>query len=860
MTAKADIRRIIKERVLVTDGGTGTYLQAVGLKAEDFGGPRYEGCNERLCELRPDLISRMHSDYLDAGADIIETNSFGAISVVLAEYGLEASARALAKKSAELASRCAAERSTSEKPRFAAGSMGPTNKSIFVTGGVSFDELKAAYLEQALGLVEGGADLLIVETAHDIINLKAGLEAAFVAGRSLGRELPVIASATFDRSGLMLSGQNVEAFYAALEYYPLLAIGCNCGAGPEQMGGPLKTLAAISRFPLFCMANNGLPDENGRYSMTPEQFAEAMMVHAKKGLLSIMGGCCGTSTPHIKALSSKASQAVPFRPLAESRRAVSGAEALFFDEVDRPVLVGERANSIGSKIFRELVAQGKWDEAVGVARRQAKAGAHILDICLANPERDEKADSAEFLSRVTRAVRTPLMVDTTSFEVAEAAAKSCPGKIIWNSVNLEHGSERLMQAARLNRRFGTTLVVGCIDENKEEGMALTAARKVEVARRAHKLLAEGGVPDSDIIFDALVFPVASGQEKYALAASETAAAIASLKKEFPGCATLLGVSNVSFGLPPAAREALNSIFLNQCVKQGLDMAIVNTEKMRRHASLSEEEKKLGEELLSRATPERVAAFAALYRTAQARPAETRAALPPEEFLRRAVLEGSCEGVAQAALALARETGAQSVINGPLSLAMAEVGKLFAAGELIVTEVLQSAQAMKTAVDALEPELKKSAAGAQRGTILLATVRGDVHDIGKNLVRIIFESNGFAVRDLGVKVPNEKIVRAAGELKPDVIGLSGLLTRSAEAMVSVAEDLAAAGVDIPLLAGGAVLSEKFVALKLAPHYRGPVFFASDAMRGLEAASALLSARREQALAANRDAQLRLAGER
>ena len=858
MTAKPDIRKIIQERVLVTDGGTGTYLQTAGLKPEDFGGARYEGCNERLCELRPDVIGRMHDDYLDAGADIIETNSFGAISVVLAEYGLEGSARALARKSAELASRCAAARSTPEKPRFAAGSMGPTNKSIFVIGGTGFDELKAAYLEQALGLIEGGADLLIVETAHDIINLKAGLEAAFVAGRSLGREVPVIASATFDRSGLMLSGQNVEAFYAALEYFPLLAIGCNCGAGPEQMGGPLRTLAAISRFPLFCMANNGLPDENGRYCMTPDQFAEAMLVHAKKGLLNIMGGCCGTSTPHIKALSVLAKQAVPFRPLPESRRAVSGAEALFFDEVDRPVLVGERANSIGSKIFRELVAQGKWDEAVGVARRQAKAGAQILDICLANPERDEKADSAEFLSRVTRAVRTPLMVDTTNFEVAEAAAKNCPGKIIWNSVNLEHGPDRLMQAARLNRRFGTALVVGCIDELKEEGMALTAARKLEVARRAHKLLAEGGVPDSDIIFDALVFPVASGQEKYATAAAETAAAIALLRREFPGCATILGVSNVSFGLPPAAREALNSIFLHQCVGQGLDMAIVNTEKMRRHASLSEEEKKRGEELLSRASAERAASFTALYRAAQAKPAETGVKLPPAEFLKRAVLDGSCEGVAEAALAVARETGAQAVINGPLSLAMAEVGKLFAGGELIVTEVLQSAQAMKTAVDALEPELKKSAGGARRGSILLATVRGDVHDIGKNLVRIIFESNGFAVRDLGVQVPNEEIVRVAREIKPDAIGLSGLLTRSAEAMISVAADLKAAGVEAPLLAGGAPLSEKFVALKLAPKYSGPVFYAADAMRGLEAVSGLLSPQRAEVVQANRQAQERLCG--
>ncbi|HOX23103.1 MAG TPA: dihydropteroate synthase, partial [Elusimicrobiales bacterium] len=600
----------------------------------------------------------------------------------------------------------------------------------------------------------------------------------------------------------MLSGQDVESFYLALEHYPLLAIGCNCGAGPEQMGLPLKTLAAISRFPLFCMANNGLPDENGRYGMKPEQFAEAMMEHVRKGLLNIAGGCCGTSVPHIRELAKLATQAKPLSPLKKPRSGVCGAEALFFDEIEPPVLVGERANSIGSKIFRELVAQGKWDEAVGVARRQAKAGAHVLDICLANPERDETSDSAEFLSRVVKAVRTPLMVDTTNFAVAEAAAKACPGKIIWNSVNLEHGPERLLQAAQLNRRFGTMLVVGCIDENKEEGMALTSARKLEVARRARKLLADNGVPDRDIIFDALVFPVASGQEKYATAAAETAAAIALLKKEFPDCFTLLGVSNVSFGLPPVAREALNSLFLHHCVRQGLDMAIVNTEKLRRHASLSEEEKSLGSALLEKASAERAAAFAGLYRAA-AKPADkTAASLPPEEFLRRAILEGACEGVAKAALELAGKAGAQEVINGPLSGGMAEVGKLFAKGELIVTEVLQSAQAMKTAVDALEPELKKSASGAKRGKLLLATVKGDVHDIGKNLVRIIFESNGFDVSDVGVKVPNEDIVGWAKQSAPDIIGLSGLLTRSAEAMISVAEDLSAAGIRAPLLIGGA----------------------------------------------------------
>ncbi|MDD4005528.1 MAG: dihydropteroate synthase, partial [Elusimicrobiaceae bacterium] len=462
------------------------------------------------------------------------------------------------------------------------------------------------------------------------------------------------------------------------------------------------------------------------------------------------------------------------------------------------------------------------------------------DICLSNPERNEPADAKEYLSRVIKAVRSPVMIDTTSPEVAELAARLCPGKSVWNSVNLEHGTAKLEKAAELNRLYGTAVVAGCIDDDPDEGMAVSAERKLEVASAMVRLLTEYGMPPEDILLDALVFPVASGQEKYARAAAETVAAIAGFKKHFPKCRTILGVSNVSFGLPPAARETLNSVFLHRCVKAGLDAAIVNIEKLRRFASLSGREITLAGALLENAGQAAVAEFAALYR--EKKPAVRGPSGDPARALKTAVLEGDRAPVAAAVAALLDKLTPLEIINGPLSQAMAEVGALFGKGELIVTEVLQSAEVMKGAVTALEPELKKTSA-PPRGRLLLATVAGDVHDIGKNLVHMIFASNGFEVLDLGVKTPTETIIRNARSFRPDVIGLSGLLTRSAEAMIGVARDLSAAGIHTPLQVGGAALSEKFVFSKIAPAYSGPVIYCPDAMHGLARALELIKAKTE-----------------
>ncbi|MDA8243470.1 MAG: homocysteine S-methyltransferase family protein [Elusimicrobia bacterium] len=826
---KEEIKKILEKRIPVFDGAMGTYLPQFGLKEADYAG--HEGLNEILSVTRPDIVARVHEDYLAAGADFVETNTFGANAAVLAEYGLRGRAREFNLASAKLAKAAAEKFSKDGRKRYAAGSVGPTNKALFVTGGLSFDDMRALYLEQMTALIDGGADLLLLETAHDVLNLKAGLAAARLAFGKAGRELPVIVSATMDERNKMLSGHDAEAFFAAMEHFPLAAIGFNCSTGPEGLALRLERLAARSQFPVFAMPNAGLPDENGRYLQTPETFSAVMSDFGRKGLLNAVGGCCGTSPAHIKALAAAVAGLKPRAPRPAAPWVVAGTEALFFDEIEPPAMVGERNNSIGSKKFRDMVAAGDWDGAVALAKSQAAAGAHMLDVCLANPERDELADVKELVPRLARAVRLPLMTDTTSTGVMEEVLKLVPGKALLNSVNFEFGTDKPRAAAELVKTYGGKLVFGCIDEDKKAGLPLDAERKTAIARRAYAFLTkECGLKPEDIIFDTLVFPVAVGGE-HAKTAHETIKAIAAIKKEFPGVRTILGVSNVSFGLPPASREVLNSVFLHHAVKAGLDLAIVNIEKLKRFASISENERALAEDLVFARRPDAAAAFAARYRDAKKGPAAPAAQdAPAEERLRLAVLNGARAGVPEAVEELLEKEPPLFIINGPVMKAMAEVGKLFACGDLIVTEVLQSAEAAKAAVTALEPALKAQKA-PKRGKVLLATVKGDVHDIGKNLVGIIFESNGFEVEDLGVKVPPEDIAAAAAKSRPDFVGLSGLLVRSCEQMTVTARELAKAGLDCPLLVGGAALTAKYTETSIVPHYKGPVFYAKDAMEGL-----------------------------
>jgi len=829
MTSNNEIKKLLAERIPVFDGAMGTYLQGFNLKDSDYAG--YEGLNEMLSLSRPDIVTKVHEDYLAAGADFIETNTFGANAAVLAEYGLQGRVREFDLASAKLAKAAALKFSKPGRPRYVAASVGPTNKALFVTGGLSFDELRDIYLEQLTALIDGGADLLLLETAHDILNLKAGLAAVRLAHKKAGRELPVIVSATMDGRNKLLSGHDTEAFYAAVEHYQLAAIGFNCSSGPEGLGLRLERLAARAQYPVFAMPNAGLPDENGRYLQTPETFSAVMADYARKGLLNAAGGCCGTSPAHIKALAEAVAGVKPRAPRAAAPWTISGVEALFYDEIEPPVMAGERNNSIGSKKFRDMVAAGDWDGALLLAKAQAAAGAHLLDVCLANPERDELADVKTFIPKLARAVRLPVMTDTTDLAVMEEVLKTVPGKAVLNSVNFEFGPEKPRAAAELVKTYGAKLVFGCIDEDKAHGLPLDAARKVAIARRAYAFLTgECGLKAEDIIFDTLVFPVAVGGE-HAQTAHETIKAIAEIKKEFPGVKTALGVSNVSFGLPPVSREVLNSVFLHHAVKAGLDVAIVNIEKLKRYAAISPEERELAEDLIFARRPDAAQAFAARYRDAKktaAAPAAQDA--PPAEKVYAAILNGSRAGIEEAIIALLGKESPLDIVNGPVMKAMAEVGRQFSAGDLIVTEVLQSAEAARAAVKALEPALKAQKA-PKRGRLLLATVKGDVHDIGKNLVNIIFESNGFEVEDLGVKVPPEDIAAAAAKSRPDFIGLSGLLVRSCEQMTVTARELAKAGVKAPLLVGGAALTEKFTLNSIAPDYPGPVFYSRDAMEGL-----------------------------
>jgi 5-methyltetrahydrofolate--homocysteine methyltransferase len=832
---------VLAERVLVLDGATGTGIQARNLTAADFGGPEYEGCNEHLVFTRPDVVRSLHADYFEAGADMVETDTFGGTPLVLAEYGLADRALEINREAARLAREVADRYREPGRPRFVAGSMGPTTKSITVTGGVTSEEMIRHYRVQATGLLEGGADVLLLETTQDTRNLKAGLIGVEQAFAEVGWRIPIMVSATIEAMGTMLAGQTIDAFYASVMHAPLLSVGLNCGTGPEFMTSHLRSLSALARTRVSCYPNAGLPDEEGRYGETPEKLAAHLGRFIEQGLVNIVGGCCGTTPAHTRAIAAAASGHKPRRMPEHRKTLVSGIEMLEVFEDNRPVLVGERTNVLGSRKFKRLVAAGEFEAAAEIARAQVKNGAQIIDVCLQDPDRDEAADVNAFLERATKMVKVPLMLDSTDATVLELGLEWSQGKSIINSINLEDGEERFRAVVPLAQRYGAALIVGTIDEDPVHGMGVTRERKLEIARRSYTLLTEKyGVPPEDLIFDPLVFPCGTGDEKYVGSAAETIEGIRAIKAAFPECKTILGISNVSFGLPEAGREVLNSVFLYHCVRAGLDLAIVNSEKQMRYPSIPEEERRLCEDLLFDRGEDPIGAFAAFYKAKSARP-KAAAARPgvPIERLPRYIVEGSKEGLIDDLEAVRKNGMAPlDIINGPLMDGMREVGRLFNDNELIVAEVLQSAEAMKASVSHLRQFMEKSE-GSLKGKIVLATVKGDVHDIGKNLVEIILSNNGYEVINLGIKVAPETLVQAYRAHQPDAIGLSGLLVKSAQQMVTTAQDLTSAGVTAPLLVGGAALSQRFTDNKIAPAYGGLVVYAEDAMRGLALADRVLS---------------------
>jgi 5-methyltetrahydrofolate--homocysteine methyltransferase len=835
------LQEALAERVVVLDGATGTWLQGQNLTAEDFGGPELEGCNENLVFTRPDVVLRMHEEYLAAGADLIETDTFGGTPLVLAEYGLADKAIEQNAVAARLAREAAAKFSTPGHPRFVVGSMGPTTKAITVTGGATFGEMIVHYRTEAIGLLTGGADLLILETVQDTRNLKAGLIGVEQAFAEVGWRVPVSASVTIEPMGTMLAGQAVDAVYAAIAHRPLLSVGLNCATGPEFMTDHLRTLAGLAKTLTSCHPNAGLPDVDGKYPETPEKLSAQLSRFLDEGWLNIVGGCCGTTPAHIARVAVVAAGRKARRPAIHNRVFVSGIEALEVTDDNRPILVGERTNVLGSRKFKRLVADGHFDAAAEVARAQVKGGAQVIDVCLQDPDRNEAADADAFLGRVTRMVKVPLMLDSTDAKVLELGLIWSQGKSILNSINLEDGEARFAAVVPLAQKYGAALVVGTIDEDPENGMGVTRERKLAIAERSYTILTEKyGVAPEDIFFDPLVFPCGTGDTKYVGSAVETIEGIRAIKDAFPQTRTILGISNVSFGLPEAGREVLNSVFLYHATKAGLDLAIVNTEKIVRYPSIPEEERRLAEDLIWNRGADPVGAFAVHFKAKGAQPkAKAERAGTPRERLPRYILEGSKEGLIEDLEAVRAEGLAPlEIINGPLMDGMREVGRLFNANELIVAEVLQSAEAMKAAVSHLEKFMEK-ATDSRKGKVILATVKGDVHDIGKNLVEIILSNNGYEVVNLGIKVPPERLIEAYEKHRPNLIGLSGLLVKSAQQMVTTAQDLTAQGVKAPMLVGGAALSQKFTDHRIAPAYGGLVAYAVDAMRGLALADRILS---------------------
>ena len=875
----------LASRILVLDGAMGTMLQQRDLSAADFGGPALEGCNENLVMTRPDVLLDIHRAYFAAGADMVETDTFGAMPLVLAEYGLADRAGDISERAAQLARQAADEASTPGRPRFVAGSMGPTTKAISVSGGVTFPELVETYAVEARGLRRGGADVLLLETCNDARSVKAGLIAIERVAKEMGSHIPVMVSGTIEQMGTMLAGQTAEAFWASVSHAPLLSLGLNCATGPDLMTDHIRSIHELATTYVSCYPNAGLPDEEGKYGETPESLAGHLERFIHNGWLNIVGGCCGTRPEHIRAIAQMADGKRPRPRKTPSHRAYcSGIELVEAEDSNRPLIVGERTNVIGSRLFKNMVAEEKWEEATEIARRQVRNGAHIVDVCLQSSDRDEMSDIPFFYEKLIRKIKAPIMIDTTDPRSVEAALTYCQGKAIINSVNLEDGEEKFEKVCPLARSYGAALVVGTIDEDKLQAQAFTRERKLAVAKRSVDLLTKKyGIPPEDIVIDTLTFPCATGDENYVGGAVETIEAIRLIKEQIPFVKTVLGVSNISFGLPAAAREVVNSVFLYYSTKAGLDLAIVNSEKLERFASIPVEERRLAEALLFNTPPVgvpqdhpnaevlesvpddwreqsreqkiavnqfHIAAIAEHFRGATKKEKKRAADLPLDERLANYIIEGTKDGlIADLDLKLKEGTSPLDVVNGPLMAGMSEVGRLFNNNELIVAEVLQSAEAMKAAVNHLEQFMEKADTAA-RGKIVLATVKGDVHDIGKNLVEIILSNNGYNVVNLGIKIPPEEIIKACRAHRPDAIGLSGLLVKSAQQMVITGGDLRDAGIGLPLLVGGAALSERFTHTKIGPSYQAPTFYAKDAMTGLRLLNEIMDpATREQVLSSH-----------
>ena len=833
--------QLLQEKIIVFDGAMGTNIQTQNLNADDFGGEQFNGCNEYLVVSKPPAVERVHADFLSVGVDVIETDSFGSASVVLAEYDLQARAHELNFKAAALAKSVAQQFSTPSHPRFVAGSMGPTTK-LPSLGHITFSDLSRAYYEQTSGLVEGGADLLIVETCQDLLQTKSALAAIYKYFSDKKIRVPVIASITIETMGTMLMGTEISAALTALAPFDIDVVGLNCATGPKEMSDNVRYLCSASPFPVSCIPNAGLPENIGghaHYHLTPEEFVQYLGRFVKDLGVSVVGGCCGTRPDHLKQLVAAVGG---LSPKKRSPDFVASASSLYISaplHIDPPpVIVGERTNANGSKKFKELLQSEDYDSMVNMAKEQTKEGAHVLDLCVAYVGRDEVRDMKEAAFRFNTQVTLPIMIDSTEAPVIEQALQLFAGKCIVNSINMEDGEERINKIVPMCKKYGAAVVALTIDE---KGMAKTAAAKLDVAKRMHDLsVKKFGMKPGDIIFDTLTFTLGSGDEEFRKAGIETIEGIRLIKREFPEAKTLLGVSNISFGLAPHIRHALNSVFLHYAIEAGLDMAIVNAQKIMPLFKIDERGRELcrqlvfderkwdGERCLFDPLTELMAYYAD--KKGEAKKEKRTLGSTVEEVLKNRIIEGDKQNLQADLDEALKSHSALEIINNILLDGMKVVGDLFGSGEMQLPFVLQSAEVMKSAVSYLEQFMEKSE-NTSKGSMVLATVKGDVHDIGKNLVDIILTNNGYKVYNLGIKQPVENIMRAYEDYKADAIGMSGLLVKSTLVMKENLEVLNERGLTPPIVLGGAALTRRYVEQDLRGLYRGLVVYANDAFDGL-----------------------------
>jgi 5-methyltetrahydrofolate--homocysteine methyltransferase len=840
---------ILSERIVVFDGAMGTNLHAQDLTVDDYGGPQFEGCPEHLLISKPEAVEKVHAGFFEVGCDVVETDSFGGASIVLAEYGIAHLAYDLNVKAAQLAKRIAADFSTKEKPRWVAGSMGPTTK-LPTLGHISFLDMKASYREQARGLLDGGADLLIVETCQDLLQTKSALAAIFEEFESSKRRVPVIAQVTIEAFGTMLMGTEIGAALTAIEPFPIDVLGMNCATGPQQMTENVRYLCQNSKFPVSVIPNAGIPENVGGHAVfkeTPESLSKELAHFARDLGVSVVGGCCGTTPAHLKAVVEAVKDVAPVKRNVPRTAASS---SIFIQQPYRQdtsfLIVGERVNASGSKKMRDLLNAEDWDGLVSLAREQEREGAHVLDVNVDFVGRDGEKDMHELASRLVTNVKIPLMFDSTEWQKMEAGLQHAGGKSILNSTNYEDGEPRFAKVLDLAKKYGAGIVIGTIDE---QGMARTAEGKFQIAKRAYEqATTQYGIPADDIFFDALALPISTGIEEDRRNALETIEGIRRIKAELPGVFTILGVSNISFGLSPASRIVLNSVFLHEAVAAGLDSAIVNASKIEPLNRIEERQLKVALDLIydrrefdgDVCTYDPLGEFTKIFEgvTTKSKKKEARGATV-EEKLKYHIIDGEKIGLEDNLNLALEKYSALDIINNILLEGMKVVGELFGSGQMQLPFVLQSAEAMKAAVRFLEPFMEKKGGATSKGTMVLATVKGDVHDIGKNLVDIILTNNGYKVINLGIKQTIDVILNSYEEHKADAIGMSGLLVKSTLIMKENLEVMNERGIQVPVVLGGAALTRRYVEDDLKSLYKGTLFYARDAFAGLHTMDRLMS---------------------